>query len=355
MTTARGYLHSRTFDLVLLIGMPLVAMLVGFLCARVPPEDNRVLFMDQQAVITAVALKTIIHSHLVIVFFRSHGNDQVRRRWPVRFWVVPLVLFVASLVSLPVLGIVIIVTTFWDVYHSSLQTFGIGRIYDMKAGANVQKGRFFDIALNHLIYIGPFLVGPVWLPTLQVFDIVQQTGLVLPGVRAALVEAQPTMRLVVFTAAPLIIAAYGWHVVKRLRAREKLSWQKHALFATTALASVTAWGMNSFGQALLVVNLFHAVQYFAIVWWSERDNLGKMFGTRHLPAGAVLTALCLVVVGVGYGFWLGAVSDFWSRSTSMSRVILALTNSVALLHFWYDGFIWSVRKAAPGLAPSASA
>lgn len=340
-----GWIHSRPFDLLMFIGMPLVSIAVAYGFSLVPREDNQILFLDQPALMTSVALKTIIHSHLVIVFFRSHMNPKVRTRWPVRFWLVPLVLFVATLVSLPLLGIVLIVTTFWDVYHSSLQTFGIGRIYDMKAGADVNKGRNVDIALNHLIYIGPLLVGPVWGPTLQVFDMVPEVGLMFgPQVRVALTDAQPMMRIGVLCAAPLIVGAYAVHLVKRVRAGERLSWQKHALFATTAAASVAAWGFGSFGQALLVMNLFHAVQYFAIVWWSERDQIGRLFGTRELPWGALWTGACLVAIGLGYGLWLGALSDQWAQTLWVKRVVLALTNSVAMLHFWYDGFIWSVRR-----------
>jgi hypothetical protein len=333
------------FDALLLIGMPLIAIAVGFLFSRVPADDNNILFLDQPALLTTIVLKTVIHSHLVIVFFRSHGNANVRKRWPVRFWLVPLVIFAATFVSLPLLGFVIIATTFWDLYHSSLQTFGIGRIYDMKAGADVNVGRTHDIALNHLIYLGPFLAGPVWAPTLQMLDLMPMLGLGWgPALRQVLVDAQPILRAFVLVAVPIVVVAYGWHLARRIKAGDTLSWQKHALFATTAIASVLAWGMDSFGQALVVVNVFHAVQYFAIVWWSERDNIGRMFGTRALPLGAMWAAACLIVLGVGYGFWLGAVSDQWAHGVWLKRGVLALTNTVALVHFWYDGFVWSVRK-----------
>jgi hypothetical protein len=137
---------------------------------------------------------------------------------------------------------------------------------------------------------------------------------------------------------------YAVHVVKRRRAGERLSWQKYALFATTAVASIWAWYGNGFGQALLIVNVFHAVQYFAIVWWSERDNLGKLLGTASFPWARAIAAAALVIAGVAYGFWVAAAGDFWATSPVLKAAVLALTNTVALLHFWYDGFIWSVRK-----------
>lgn len=345
MDTTRGWLHSRPFDMILLIGAPLLALVVAFGFSRVPADENQIFFLDQPALMTSVALKTIIHSHLVIVFFRSHGNARVRPRHPVRFWLVPVLLFGATLWSLPMLGLVLLLSTFWDTVHSSLQTFGIGRIYDMKAGADVTKGRQLDIWLNHLIYIGPFLAGPVWGPGLQVFDMVAGLGLSFgPALRVALTDAQPAMRLVVLAVAPFIAGGWLRHTLRRHRDGERLSWQKHALFATTAIASVAAWGFNSFGAALLVVNLFHAVQYFAIVWWSERGNLARMFSIHEMRAATTLAALCLVAVGVGYGFWLGSVSDYWATHLWVKRSVLALTNTVAILHFWYDGFIWSVRN-----------
>jgi hypothetical protein len=44
-------------------------------------------------------------------------------------------------------------------------------------------------------------------------------------------------------------------------------------------------------------------------------------------------------VGLGflYGAVFGALDEFSSKA-------LAATLTVSLLHFWYDGFIWSVRK-----------
>lgn len=337
----RGYIHSAPFDAILLIGAPLLAFLLGWLCSLLSPESNQVFFLDQPATFTGIALKTIIHAHLFIVFFRSHGNPVVRSRHPVRFYVVPAVLFLATFLSLDALIVALIVSTYWDNIHSSLQTFGIGRIYDLKAGADVDKGRQLDIWLNYLLYFAPFMAGPIWVLAMQAFAV-----LLTPGhwLIRGLVVVQPWFQQALWVAAPVFLVGYAAYTWRRFRAGEVLSWQKYALFLSTAVTSVWAWGFNPFGQALLIVNTFHAVQYFAIVWWSERKNLGALFGTGSLPFGSLWTALALVVVGLFYGFWLASASDFWATSPWMRRFILALTNSVALLHFWYDGFIWSVRK-----------
>ncbi len=53
---------------------------------------------------------------------------------------------------------------------------------------------------------------------------------------------------------------------------------------STGLVSIYTWGFNTWGEAFFIMNVFHAVQYFGIV---------------------------LVM---------------------------------SIMHFWYDGFIWSVQK-----------
>jgi hypothetical protein len=47
-----------------------------------------------------------------------------------------------------------VLATFWDVYHSALQTFGFARIYDRKAGNDPMVGRRLDWHLNQLLYAG---------------------------------------------------------------------------------------------------------------------------------------------------------------------------------------------------------
>ena len=108
--------------------------------------------------------------------------------------------------------------------------------------------------------------------------------------------------------------------------------QKVALYLVTACVSITCWGFGSFAEAFLVMNFFHALQYFAIVWWSERKVIMDFFGCPKAIAFVVLIAS-----GLGYGYWrAGKPEDFVP--------FIALGNVVSLMHFWYDGFVWSVRK-----------
>ncbi|HZT09732.1 MAG TPA: hypothetical protein VFB09_01720, partial [Actinomycetota bacterium] len=56
----------------------------------------------------------------------------------------------------------------------------------------------------------------------------------------------------------------------------------------------------------------------------------------------VLTLFLFLGITFGYGFW-ASVCD---TETVGRRVDVAwnIAIVVAIMHFWYDGFIWSVRK-----------
>ena len=64
-----------------------------------------------------------VNAHLFLVFFRSHANQNIFRLYPMRFIAVPVGLFSLGCASPAVLGIMGQVAVWWDVYHSSLQTF----------------------------------------------------------------------------------------------------------------------------------------------------------------------------------------------------------------------------------------
>jgi hypothetical protein len=242
-----------------------------------------------------IGLSIFIMSHLFIVIFCSHGNGAIFRLHPFRFTAVPLLVLVVMGFSTWALVIGSVIATFWDVYHSSLQTFGLGRIYDKLAGNDPTVGRRLDITLNFYIYAGPIAAG---VPFLVYY-----------------------------------ILAY-WRLA---RAGHRISYQKVLLLFLTGVCSIYAWGFNPFGMAFFIMNVFHAWQYFALIWWSERKTLTRLVG-REGRARAGAAALTLLL---GTGLAYGLVAGLYSGDNSW---IVSAFLVVSLMHFWYDGFIWSARR-----------
>ena len=108
-------------------------------------------------------------------------------------------------------------------------------------------------------------------------------------------------------------------------------WESR-LPTSTGFVSIYTWGFNSWGQAFLIMNLFHGVQYLALVWAMEGRRISDRMGLP--PRLAVMLYLGSVV---GYGFGVQALD-------SDRTALWAITMVVSLMHFWYDAFVWSVRK-----------
>ena len=331
------YIAGPVYDIVFFICAPLIALALGVAISGTPFTERKLDVLGKHSSLASILIGTFIMAHLVVVIFRSHFNRQIFRQFPIRFTVVPVALFAAMTWSTWVAVCVSVLATWWDVYHSSLQTFGLGRIYDMKCGNSALVGRRLDKWLNLLLYVGPILAGATLMDHVDDFREFEDVGsaffTAIPGLvasnRAYLtwgVLAVGIPFLIYYVASYWRLHRQGYHV----------SVQKVALLVSTGLCSIYTWGFNSFGEAFFIMNFFHALQYFAIVWWMEKKNLVAALGIQSSAWGKPLALAMLLLFGFGYGFW-AEMSD----ETNTAAVNLIMV--IAIMHFWYDGFIWSVR------------
>ena len=143
----------------------------------------------------------------------------------------------------------------------------------------------------------------------------------------------------VIAGAVFFIAYYVIANIRLVMAGRRVSLQKVFLLSTTAGVSIYTWGFNTWGEAFLIMNFFHALQYFGIVWASEKKSLRRLFRLENLRGGLVLAWWAFLGLTFAYGIAVEAFAD------GRSRLWWSVTIVVSLMHFWYDGFIWSVRKA----------
>lgn len=335
------YIVSPLYDWVFFLAPPLVALWLGAMVGLGDVGQEVFVWWDQEVTFNNVVLGVFIQAHLVIVFWRSHGNTEVRRRFKWRMLAIPPLLFVAIHLSVWVAVSASVLATFWDVYHSGAQTFGFARIYEVRAGNDPVAGRGRDFWINQVLYAGPIVAGVTMLDHFEDFGEFE-------AVKAAFFTEIPVKmesNQVYFTWAILGIGAlmllhYVWASWREHRAGKHVPWQKVYLLTSTGFVSIYCWGFNPWGQAFLVMNAFHALQYFGIVWATEGNNMQRVLRLRDVPAGRVLTWVAFVLGALLYGLaveaWAGMGGSLWS--------FWAVTIVVSLMHFWYDGFIWSVRK-----------
>ena len=240
--------------------------------------------------------------------------------------------------SLWVLISVSVLATFWDVYHSALQTFGFARIYDRKAGNDAALGRRLDWHLNHLLYAGPILAGATVMDHIEDFGEYDEVGATFfTSIPGFMVSNQGFFTWAVLISGGGFLIYYVWTQLRLQRLGHAISLQKVYLLVSTGAVSIYTWGFNTFGEAFFIMNFFHALQYFGIVWAFEKKNMMKLFHVEGIRFGKPLAAVLFVAASGAYGFWVEALD------TSI-EALWAVTLIVSIMHFLYDGFVWSVRK-----------
>jgi len=332
------YIAGPVYDAVMFIGAPLLALALGVAISGTRLADEEVVLWGNDGTATSIFIGSFIMAHLGLVAVRSHLNPQVFVRHPRRFILVPVVLLLLLLASDWMLATAIVLTVWWDVVHSSLQTFGLGRIYDARQGNLPTLGRRLDLGLNLLLYAGPVLAGATLLDHVVPFEAFENVGTAMFEDVPIHAEAhQATLARCLLLGGGIYLVVYVLGYARLARQGYRVSPQKIALLVFTGLCSIYTWGFNSFGEAFFIMNFFHAWQYFGLVWWSERKNLRQRLGLEQVRWGGVLALLAMLAVAGSYGVWAEFVS-------SDQRFALSVTLVVSLMHFWYDGFIWSVRR-----------
>ena len=322
------------FDAAFFWGAPLLASVLVWtwlLVALTLPAH-----LGQRAVsLLAYSVAVLTFAHLIAVAPRAYLNRQVFEDNRTKLVAVPIALIAALLVSPVLLVCAAVLTVFWDVHHSAMQTFGLGRIYDMKSGNAPNVLRTTDLRLNWALYVGPIAAGFSLFTHVESFAdfgrLDWQSLATMPGV------IQSHSVAIRYAAMAAWAATLAWAIFDYRAAAARgyrMPAQKAALLGATGTVSVCAWGLAPPFIAFAIINLFHAVQYFALVWLKEGDRIALRFG-RAGARRPVAFVLFLILCG-GFGIAYAA--------TSKTSLLIAPFVACSLLHFWFDSFVWSVRK-----------
>ncbi|HWT12318.1 MAG TPA: hypothetical protein VN231_06165 [Allosphingosinicella sp.] len=331
------------FDALLLWGCPLVCALFVWLwlggAAMLPPG------LEHAAVASlAAAVAIVTFAHLVAVVPRAYLNPDVFAAHRRRLTWVPILLVAALLASPALLVCAGVLAIFWDVHHSAMQTFGLARIYDMKAGNKPLELRQADLRLNWVLYVGPIAAGASLMDHVGSLRDLGPLGWAAIAGLPSLAESQAGAIRMAAVAAWIAIGLWAaWDYRSAVARGYRLPVHKAALVGSTALVSIAAWGLAPPIAAFAIINLFHALQYFALVWLKEGGRIeaacGRLTGglgdrpDRRTRSGAL--ALFLVLC-LGFGLAYHGFRDLrWLGGPFIA---------CSLLHFWYDSFVWSVRK-----------
>ena len=264
--TLRPYISSRKLDLFFIIGMPLLALLTIAVVCEPRAKSGQFLCNPQTPIWLLIGANLLTHSHVLLVFLRSHVNRDVFKRFPLQFTGIPLIMLAALWASPLLFGLMGFIAVYWDEWHSLMQTFGFGRIYDAKLGNDVNVGRKLDMGLCFVVGLLPHAIALTFLPKavrtdgihgyldLDI-DVAEKFGPYLTALQVPLISFG--IGYVLF---------YISHYLKLKKNGYKYPTTKLALFASTGISSVTIASVYSVADAAIFGNIDHALQYYFIVW-----------------------------------------------------------------------------------------
>ena len=333
---------SPIYDAILFIAAPLLSLAVVEWLGSLPVLMERQEIAGLRSTPLEFGFIVWFLAHSSAVFLRTHANPAVFRLHRFRFVGVPLAVIAGFYFSDFVLVLGLAIAGFWAMFHLGMQNFGLARLYDVRAGNDPDTGRTLDLVFVQVFTLGPFVAGTTFLPTLRSFLNFRDVGWELP-VEALLAIApmhgQFTPWVLGAGSAFLVFYLVSW--VRLANSGYRFSAPKIALLGTTSAVSVYAcWTMPAW-KAFLVMNSYHALQYFAVLWFSEKGNLRTQLGLSDDVRGNLLS----FAAAAAFVFLAGSLYRIYGYNPFELRLAGSIGLAVSLLHYWYDGFIWSARSS----------
>ncbi|MEO7956615.1 MAG: hypothetical protein ABIW76_08005, partial [Fibrobacteria bacterium] len=282
-------------------------------------------------------------------FIRAYSDPGLFRRFRLRFTLVPAALIViGALFAYLNLNALVFATLAWGLWHGAMQVNGFARIYDSKAGS-------FDTATAALDRVMCLL----WFGLVVLHSPEKLTALLTPFYTAGGPLLGPDAlgglrRLwdVATASVTVLFAINAW-----LRTRAGVPPSQVKLLAMAAAFAYWGYCMilaPSLLLGLLMWEVFHDVQYNVLVWYFQRRRVEANLGASRLerflfaPGMVRLTLYALLILAYGA---VGVASSFSDinfpekfAGGGVMPWLLRLTVISALLHFYYDGFIWNMRE-----------
>lgn len=351
---AIGYVRSQAADWFWFILLPPLAIIFA---------------LFSEAWLTFVAFASInlwiTVPHHFGTWCRTYGLYEDWDRFRARIILGPLLIIAGVVLGLQYAPLTIfLVTLLWDHQHSVMQQHGIARIYDFKAKTGSPGSGKLDLWLNIVLFVNHLITVPLWTETW-----IQQLYAWQLPIDASQVRA---IQLTSYAATTLFLIYYCIQLGRSIAQGHKLNPMKYAfLLSSYGLWYYAGWHTNSLLVYGVAHRLMHGLQYLVIVYWfldrKQTSNGAKPWMIPKLNvwyfAGigllySVIIQLLLLRPFGEYGFGLLTLAEppaplnapvSWGRSYEIYAT--TVISSTALIHYYFDSFIWKIRdeKTQKGL------
>lgn len=327
------WILNRPRDIVFFVATPLLILPLCFLASLKFSGEDILLIVSCFGAL----------GHHAPGLMRAYGDRGLFRRYWLRFTLAPAAAFFLFLANPPeqIPGVMLILLC-WSVWHFLMQTYGFARIYDARAGV-------FDPVTQRL----DFALCIAWSGTCLLFApgrMSEYLSLALKsGVTSVLALPFTEIRNIWFIATIVITLLFAVNAFWRALHGDPVNVAKLSLFASTFLFFwFCAVSLTNFLIGIAMFELFHDVQYLAIVWLFNQNRvrndpqIGSFTHFLFRPGGGRWIVYLGLVLA--YGF-VAFVAERLSTGR-LQQVLFGVVAASNLLHFYYDGFIWKIRDTA---------
>jgi len=323
-------------DSLFFIGTPLLSLCVLLFASRYFPSADIALFV----------LAFFAVGHHLPGLMRAYGEDDLFQRYKIRFIVSPIIIavFVGWSVFNGHMGFFIFLAV-WDMWHFFMQHYGFMRIYENKRHKPSILSSRLDWWMTAVWFAYIIAASPHYM--INFLERCHRYGF---GFYTWLdPENFGYAREVIFFAALLISIVYILNLFLDYRRGAPIVFPKLAISLTTfATVYFSYVVLEDVILGYAITALAHDIQYFAIVWIYNNGVLkrskssGKSFFRFLFKDGRLRI--------IGFYFFLimayGGI-EATARATEnyfVYDIVKVLIATSAFLHYYYDGFIWKLRK-----------
>lgn len=325
------WILGKWLDLLLFVGTPAV-LIPTFAAAQAR--------WSAQDIFLFVAAFGAMGHHLPGMI-RAYGDKALFRRFKTRFVVAPVALTAACVwSSFYNVQAIQLVALAWGIWHGLMQTYGFCRIYDSKASANAAARARADFALCVAWFVAAVLLSPIRFRSS--LDLYYDSG--GPVIPTWLVTAARTG---IIAALAIVTVLFVWRQWNDARSGRGTSYVKLLLL----VSSIGFWwycnnGVQNILVGIALFEVFHDVQYLSIVWIYNRARVEKDETIGGFMRFVFRRSGSLLGVYVGLVFAYGGLSLLANGVSAevIRQTLVGVVTASALLHFYYDGFIWKVRE-----------
>lgn len=333
-----GYIISPRQDAFWFLTLPFAAVVFALTAQRHLPGGA----------LAAIALWVTVPHHFV-TWLRVYGSSDEFSRFRERFIAGPIMMIFGTylLIQYAPLSLVLLVTL-WDHQHSLMQQYGFARVYDFKAKAGSRMTGRFDLGLNWILFVNMLVVSPlfsvIWVRMLHEWHVAIDASAVL------------LVQQISWTVTGAGLAVYVGHTIWCLRRGYAINPMKYLFL----LASYFLWYYTSFTTTFLLVyaiahRIMHGTQYIVMVYSYLRNKQERGVSDSPLHAWVARSGnvrafllLCVAYALLFHALTEGHIRDFGfgviGFNTNFDLFAYSLLSSFALLHYYYDAFIWKVRR-----------